>query len=44
MVEDHVERTSLVQMPRGHIRYSLEAQTYDLEVTSLSTVGGFDPM
>jgi quercetin dioxygenase-like cupin family protein len=39
MKEHHVDGTSSVQMLRGHIRYSAEGQTYDLEAMSLLTVG-----
>jgi quercetin dioxygenase-like cupin family protein len=39
MKEHHVDGTSSVQMLRGHIRYSAEGQTYDLEAMSLLTIG-----
>ncbi|HTF68201.1 MAG TPA: hypothetical protein VK638_36535 [Edaphobacter sp.] len=39
MSTTHVDGTSSLQMLGGHIRYSAEGQTYDLEAMSLLTVG-----
>jgi hypothetical protein len=39
MKEHHVDGTSSMQMLRGHIRYSAEGHTYELETMNLLTVG-----
>lgn len=39
MREHHVDGTSSLQILRGHVRYSAEGQTCDLEAMNLLTVG-----